>query len=162
MSDLYWLTDEQMAVRKANWKGPRETIYASGGLAYIPFRDLVLRGTGIFEIDSADGDQNSNVEIGLRLSGEYQYDSGISWVDRKWSASAFAEVRGRFFEEADPVVDPLTTRKDIDDRAGFSHVFTLQQGFGIQFDVDGLIRQSNIGNFDRNNLSTTLSLQYRM
>ena len=26
------LTEEQLAERKANWKGPRETIYASGAL----------------------------------------------------------------------------------------------------------------------------------
>ena len=90
------------------------TVYASGGLAYIPFRDLVLRGTGIFEVDAADGDQNSNYEIGLRLSGEYQYDSGLSWVDRKWSVSGFAEVRGRFFEEPDPIIDPTQKRRDLD------------------------------------------------
>ena len=26
------LTDEELATRKANWKGPKETIYASGAL----------------------------------------------------------------------------------------------------------------------------------
>ena len=26
------LTDEELAARKANWKGPRETIYTSGAL----------------------------------------------------------------------------------------------------------------------------------
>ena len=138
------------------------TVYASGGLAYIPFRDLVLRGTGIFEVDAADGDQNSNYEIGLRLSGEYQYDSGLSWVDRKWSVSGFAEVRGRFFEEPDPIIDPTQKRRDLDFRGGLSHVFSLQKGFGIQFDVDGLYRSSNIINFDLDNISTTVSLQYRM
>ena len=138
------------------------SFYASGGLAYIPFRDLVIRGTGIFELDEADGDQNSNVELGLRLSGEYQYDSGFGWVDRKWSVSGFAEVRGRFFDEPDPIVDPNQTRRDIDIRGGISHVFSLQQGFGIQVDVDGLYRSSNIVNFDLDNISTTVSLQYRM
>ena len=138
------------------------TFYASGGLAYIPFRDLVIRGTGIFEIDEADGEQNSNIELGLRVSGEYQYDSGLDWVDRKWSVSGFAEVRHRIFEQADPIIAPGITRRDVDFRGGLSHVFSLQQGFGIQVDVDGLYRASNIINFDLDNISTTVSLQYRM
>lgn len=135
--------------------------YSASGLAYIPIRDLVLRGTGFFEIDSADARENTNYEIGLRVSGEYQYDSGIEWVDRKWSASVYGEARSRFFADEDPLIGLDVKRRDIDIRAGISHVFALQGGFGVQFDIDGLLRESNILNFDLNNLSTTVSLQYR-
>jgi len=137
-------------------------VYATAGLAYIPTRDLVLRGTGFFEVDAADADENSNFEVGLRGSGEYQYDSGIEWVDRKWSVSAFGEVRSRFFEAEDPIIGLNRKRRDLDFRAGVSHVFSLQGGFGIQLDVDGLFRESNIVNFDLDNISTTVSLQYRL
>ncbi len=138
------------------------SVYASGGLAYIPFRDLVVRGAGILEYDSAEQDQNTNIEVGLRVSGEYQYDTGISWVDRKWSVLAYAEARARFFDIPDPLVAPTVTRRDIDLRGGLRHIFSLQQGFGIQVDVDGLMRQSNIVNFELDNLSGTVSIQYRM
>ncbi|MEM9062862.1 MAG: tetratricopeptide repeat protein [Pseudomonadota bacterium] len=150
--------------------------YASGGIAYIPERDLILRGGIVAELDFADEvrapifvqqagqffDGNSNVEFGLRGSAEYQYDSGLDWVDRKWSVSGFAEVRGRWFNEPDPNVDPNKTRNDIDVRGGLSHVFSLKEGLGIQVDVDALFRESNIVNFDLDNVSTTVSLQYRM
>jgi tetratricopeptide (TPR) repeat protein len=136
-------------------------VYTAAGLAYIPARDLVLRGTGFFEIDAADAPENTNYEIGLRLSGEYQYDSGIEWVDRKWSASAYTELRTRFFDEEDPLIGLDVKRRDIDVRAGISHVFAIQGGFGVQLDIDGLFRESNIVNFDLSNLSTTVSLQYR-
>ncbi len=135
--------------------------YSALGLAYIPSNDLILRGTTFFELDAADADENSNVEIGLRLSGEYQYDSGIDWVDRKWSVSMFGEVRSRFFQEVDPLIGVDRKRQDWDIRGGVSHTFALKDGFGLQVDVDGLYRDSNIFNFDLDNISTTTSLQYR-
>ena len=138
------------------------SFYATGGLAYIPYRDLVIRGAAIFEVDEADQDQNSNIELGLRVSGEYQYDTGIPWVDRKWSIAGYAEVRRRAYDQPDPAVAPTITRRDVDVRAGLRHIFTLQHGFGIQVDVDSLWRESNIVNFELDNLSTTVSLQYRM
>ncbi|MGD1926753.1 MAG: tetratricopeptide repeat protein [Paracoccaceae bacterium] len=152
--------------------------YLSAGLAYIPVRDLILRGGILAELDFADEiqdnipffagstgqsfDGNSNVEVGLRGSAEFQYDSGLDWVDRKWSLSGFAEVRGRWFNEPDPIIDRDKTRRDLDLRGGISHVFSLQEGFGVQVDVDALLRESNIVNFDLDNVSTTVSLQYRM
>ncbi|MEM7212371.1 MAG: hypothetical protein AAF479_10845, partial [Pseudomonadota bacterium] len=99
---------------------------------------------------------------GLRGSAEYQYDSGIEWVDRKWAANGFFEVRHRWFEEDEPAIAAGVRRRDLDVRGGLSHVFALREGLGIQADVDALFRESNIFNFDVDNVSTTLSLQYRM
>ncbi|MEM1299262.1 MAG: surface lipoprotein assembly modifier, partial [Pseudomonadota bacterium] len=138
------------------------SFYSAGGFAWIPDRDVVLRFTALSEYDSADGDQNSNAEFGLRVSGEYQYDSGIDWVDRKWSTSGYLEGRYRLYDDPDPIVDPTTTREDFDIRSGIRQVFALKNGFGIQLDVDALMRESNIVNFELDNVSTTLSLQYRM
>lgn len=136
--------------------------YVSAGLAYIPLRDLILRASGSIELEFADADFNSNIEAGLRASAEYQYDSGIDWIDRKWSLSGFAEFRTRQFEEPNAFIAADLKRSDYDIRGGVSHIFTLTDGFGIQFDVDALLRESNIVNFDLDNISGTLSLQYRM
>lgn len=137
-------------------------VYLSGGVAYIPTRDLILRAGASVEHEAADFDFNSNFELGLRGSAEYQYDPGIDWVDRKWSISGFAEVRGRWYDTSNSFIAQGTDRQDLDVRGGLTHVFALSDGFGIQFDVDGLLRQSNIVNFDLDNISGTLSLQYRM
>ena len=138
------------------------SFYSTGGVAWIPDRDVVLRFTALSEYDSADGSQNSNAEFGVRVSGEYQYDSTIDWIDRKWSTSGYLEGRYRLYKAADPVVDPNTVREDFDIRSGIRQVFALKDGFGIQLDVDALMRESNIVNFELDNVSTTLSLQYRM
>lgn len=137
-------------------------VYVSGGLAYFPMRDLILRAGGSLEAESADFDFNSNFEVGLRGSAEYQYDPGIDWVDRKWSLSGYAEVYRRWYDEPDNFIAVNVNRRDTDLRGGLTHVFSLSEGFGIQLDVDALLRQSNIVNFDLDNVSGTLSLQYRM
>jgi len=136
--------------------------HGMAGAAYLPSRDTRLRATVLVEHTSASADFNSNTEIGLRLSGEYQYDSGVAWIDRKWRVSGYAEARGRFFEEPEPLIDPNTKRKDLDLRAGVSHVFAIRDGFGIELEVDALLRNSNIVNFDLDNVGVTLSAQYRM
>jgi hypothetical protein len=132
------------------------------GAAYVPARDLVLRGGLITERDWANASYNSNVEFGLRASAEYDYDSGLAFVDEQWTLSGYAEVRGRIFDEPEPLVDPNTTRRDLDLRAGVSNRFALQDGIGIRLDVDGLIRESTVDNFDLDNLSVTLSAEYRL
>lgn len=137
-------------------------IYSLGGLAYSPNRDLVLRGTGIFEIDNADADFNSNVEFGLRVSGDYLYDPGIEWIDQKWLLSTFSEVRHRMFEANDPVIGADCCRRDWDLRSGITHLFALKNGFGMQLDVEALMRDSNIRNFDVNAISATVSLRYQL
>ena len=136
--------------------------YFTAGVGYIPFRDFIVRGTGLLEIEAAEEDFNSNYEVGLRGSAEYQYDSGIDWIDRKWALAGFAEVRHRWFADDEPAIAAGVRRRDLDVRGGLSHVFALREGLGIQAEVDALFRESNIFNFDVDNVSATLSLQYRM
>lgn len=138
------------------------SFYALTGLAYAPSRDLVLRGTTILDADAADEDFNSNVELGLRVSADYLYEPPVEAVDQKWQLSTFSEARHRLYEANEPIIGGNCCRRDWDFRAGISHYFAIRDGFGVQLDVDALLRESNIRNFDISNVSTTLSLQYRM
>lgn len=137
-------------------------LYGLTGLAYAPRPDLVVRGVTILEADSADEDHNTNYEVGLRLGADFAYEPPIEAVDQKWLVSGYGEVRRRFYEENDPVIGANCCRRDWDFRAGVSHFFPVRDGFGVQLDVDALLRDSNIRNFDVDNVNTTLSLQYRL
>lgn len=130
------------------------------GVGYIPVRDVLLRAQAFGEIESAEADFNSNFEVGLRLSAAYQYDVPIAWVDRKWLFTGYVEATHREFDTADVIVNPDVAREDDDFRAGFSHIFALQQGFSLQLDVDALKRDSSLPNFELENVSTALSLRY--
>ncbi len=132
------------------------------GGACQPDRDLVGRLAGIIEHYDAATAYNSSIEFGGRLSGEYRYDSGIEMVDRKWAITGYLDGRYRQFNDPDPFIDPNTTRDEFDLRGGVSHLFAIKDGFGVQLDVDGFLRDANIQNYDLNNLSITLSAQYRL
>ena len=134
----------------------------NGGGAWSPSRRMTARLGAILEADFADEDWNSNIEAGLRASGAYQYDSGLSFVSRNWVVSGYADARYRWYEDPDPAIDPDETRRELDLRAGLSHLFAIDGGFGLQLDVEAFRRNANIENFDLDNVSVTLSAQYRM
>ncbi|MEM6972665.1 MAG: hypothetical protein AAF577_07650 [Pseudomonadota bacterium] len=140
----------------------RVSVSASFGAIHAVSRDLTVSAALVGGYDAADAGFNSNVDVGLRGGVIYRYDSGLAFSDSKWSVTGYGEVRGRFYDEANDLIDPDETRREVDVRLGVSHLFALQDGFGIQADVEGFVRRSNIQNFDLDNVSVTLSLQYRL
>lgn len=139
----------------------RVAIRGAAGVIYSPSRALVGRASGLFEFYDADQRFNSSTEFGLRLSGEYRYDIGLEFVNSLWVLSAYADARFRDYKAADLFIDPNTTREEYDFRGGIGHLFAISDGFGVKMDVEGFLREANIQNFDLNNLSLTLSAQYR-
>ncbi|MEM9782772.1 MAG: hypothetical protein AAF899_09870 [Pseudomonadota bacterium] len=140
----------------------RVSVNGSVGAVHALSPDLTVNAAVVGGYDSADADFNTNGDIGLRGGFVYRYDSGVSFVDRKWSLSGYGEVRGRLYAEENPLIDPDETRREVDLRMGLSHLFAVREGFGVQADVEGFLRRSNIQNFDLDNVSVTVSLQYRL
>ncbi|MEM8753917.1 MAG: tetratricopeptide repeat protein [Pseudomonadota bacterium] len=132
---------------------------ATGGVAYVPQSNLVLRGAAFFERIDAREDFNSTIETTLRGSATYSYDSGFEFAGRLWSLTGFVQGAYRLFDDPDPTVND-TEREDVDLRAGLRHTAYLQDGFWIAADVDGLYRESNIQNFDVDNVGVTLSVGF--
>ena len=137
------------------------TLRASGGFAWLASPDVVLRGAVFAERDFAKDDFNANTELTVRGSASYSYDSGVDWIERRWNLTGFVQATGRFFDDPDPVIVGVAgtkERRDFDIRAGLRHVFHLRDGFWIAADVDGLARNSNIQNFDLENIGAALSV----
>ncbi|MEL6793626.1 MAG: hypothetical protein AAFP78_09245, partial [Pseudomonadota bacterium] len=74
-----------------------------------------------------------------------------------WTISGFVGGAYRFFDDNDATIS-ATTREDFDFRSGVSHVFHLTGGWFVQADADFLYRESNIRNFDLDNLGVGLSV----
>lgn len=140
----------------------RVSFDGSVGAAHQLAPGLVARSALVGSYDLADEDHNSNIEVGGRTSALYSYDSGFGFAERKWALSGFADVRYRWFDEADPAIDPDEVREDLDLRLGASHLFAITRDLGVQADVETYNRFSNIQNFDLENVSLSLSFQYRM
>lgn len=128
------------------------------GARYAVNKNFSFIGSVYAETDQARDDANTNYEAGARISSSYNYDSGFDFTDRLWSVSGYMQVAYREYEEPfDPVTSEFN-RRDYDFRAGISHVFHFREGWFAQADADFLLRDSNVPNFDIDNVGVTLSI----
>ncbi|MEM8791631.1 MAG: tetratricopeptide repeat protein [Pseudomonadota bacterium] len=132
------------------------------GLAYIPVRDTILRGSLLIEREEAQDFENTNTEFGIRGGIDYKYSPGLDWVNAQWQASASIDIRGRVFTGSQVSVGETSGRHDIDVTPAVSHIFGINENFAVQFDVNALYRESSIQNFDLDNVSLTLSGVYKL
>jgi hypothetical protein len=132
-------------------------IRGATGAAYAPDRATTLFATLLLERDSADSDAQSNTEFGLRLTGVHDYAPGIEGVDGLWSVRGYAQVSRRLYDEPDARVSSAVTRRDTDFRIGASHLFRIRDGFGLQFDVDAVNRDSSLANYDFDSVTGVIS-----
>lgn len=128
------------------------------GASYSPDADTSFSALTYFETDQAAKNYNTNYETGLRLAAVHRYDSGLDFTDRLWSISGFAGATYRWYDDADPIVDPNRKRHDVDLQAGIANTFHLTGGWFVQAEADYLYRNSNLKNFDLKNFGAALSV----
>lgn len=128
------------------------------GARYAVNKNLGVIGSVFAETDLTRDDSNTNYEVGARLSSSLNYDSGYDFTDRLWSISGYMQVAYRRYEDPIEEVSDAVTRRDYDFRAGISHVFHFREGWFAQADADFLLRDSNLPNFDIDNIGVTLSI----
>lgn len=131
---------------------------ATVGARYAVNKNLGVIASLYAETDLTRDDSNTNYEVGARLSSSLNYDSGYDFTDRLWSISGYVQVAYREYEDPLDEVTRNFTRRDYDFRAGISHVFHFREGWFAQADADFLLRDSNIPNFDIDNVGVTLSI----
>ncbi|MEX2520117.1 MAG: tetratricopeptide repeat protein [Paracoccaceae bacterium] len=130
---------------------------ADFGAAVLINPRLVVRGGLVGEAEFNDENDFDNQEIGARASFTYSYSPGFAQVDGLWSLDGYASYTHRFFDEPFAVVDPTRTRDDDEFRVSLSHLFRVQDGFGVKLDVDYFNRSSNFTNFELDNLTAGVS-----
>lgn len=128
------------------------------GARYAVNKNLAVIGSVYAETDLTRDASNTNYEAGARLNASLNYDSGYDFTDRLWSVSGYAQVAYREYEAPIDEVLDTRTRRDYDFRAGVSHVFHFREGWFAQADADFLLRDSNLPNFEIDNIGVTLSI----
>lgn len=131
------------------------------GIGWLPGRDTVVTLSLTGQRDQAEEDFNRNTEGVLRLSGSFAYDPGVGFAGDKWVISGYASAGLRHFDDGDPVISRGTAREDREFRLGASHVFNFKSGFYGTVGVDALWRDSNLPNFDLDNVGASASVGYR-
>ena len=138
-----------------------EVLRMTVGAAYIPADDLVLRGAAFVERVFAHEDANSSLELTLRASATYSYDSGVDFAGRLWTLTGFAQASYRTFDDPNVLLVGLggtQERDDVDLRVGLRHTFHLQDGLWFAVDADYLRRDSNFAQFDIDNFGAGLTV----
>jgi len=131
------------------------------GVGWLPGRDTIVTATITGQRDEADEDYNSNSEVAVRLSASFAYDPGFSFADDKWVLSGYVGAGWRLFDDPDPVVSGTSSRRDYEFRAGINHVYNFKSGFYGSIGATALLRDSNLPNFDFENLGVSASVGYR-
>ncbi len=128
------------------------------GVIYRPSRDFKIRLSGLAALDTSESDAIANIELGGRLGADYDFDTGLSFADRKWRLSAYGQILDRGFLNPDAAVDPTRKRDDLDIRLGGSLTANLVDGFYVKGALDWLNRQSNIPQFEGDEILISLSV----
>ncbi len=125
------------------------------GLAWKPAKDVTLTAAVSGLVDDAKSQSQSNDGGALRLTASYDYDPGLAPADRNWRLSAQASAAYRRYRAPDPVVSPTQARRDVELRLGVQNTFYFRDGFYASLGASGLVRESNLSNFDLSNVGLT-------
>lgn len=118
------------------------------GVTYRPHRDMKIQLAGIAEMDLSGSDAIANGEYGARLSAAYDFDPNLEFAHRKWTLEGYGQVSSRQFLNPDVAVDPNRERDDLDVRLGGKLTAHLVDGFFLTAAVDWMQRNSNIPQFE--------------
>jgi hypothetical protein len=131
----------------------------SAGLAHALDAQTILRGSAFLETDRTDADWNANVEAGLRVSltRAIAVPGAEDVLAGPMSLSGFGQVSRRVFDDADPAVDPGTTRRDTDWRLGARLYAPVTARSGVALDAGWFERVSNLPNYDLDNIEVGIS-----
>ena len=124
-------------------------VYGAVGIEHRLGGGVTLLGTAFGELENAREDFSTNYELGGRAAAAYTYRPGFtnaSWAP--WTLAGFAQVSGRWYDEADPAVNPDVERHDRDIRVGLSHLFGLPDGWAVSLEASYFDRHSNLPNFE--------------
>lgn len=99
-------------------------------------------------------------EFGATVTLIRDYASPFGWTTRPWSATASAGFFRRNYGGADPVVSTVT-RRESEWRLGVANVIPLSDTLELVQQVDGLIIDGNLPNYDRRDLSVIFGVRIR-
>ena len=110
--------------------------------------------------NEADSPQNAfdRYDLFVRFAQYYDPPFGFSWP---WQVALHGWFIQRNYDAADPVVDPFTVRKDHEFRVGISNEFQFSRDWSIYWLLEYIQANSNIPNYEFDNLSTSVAARLR-
>lgn len=109
---------------------------------------------------AAKADFNDSFELGLRVRGDWTYASPFAFAPGRWRFFVGGGWRDTDYDTANPRVDPTRIRDDREWRFNVGNAIPITGRLHAIIEVTGQYLESNIPNFERDNISTILSMSY--
>ena len=107
-----------------------------------------------------EADFNDALELGIRLRADLTYNSPISILPGRWRFFVGGDYRDTDYDAPNPNVDPFKVRDDKEYRFNVGNAFPITGRLQAILEVSGQFVESNLPNFERDNISTTASISY--
>lgn len=141
------------------------------GLNYFYDESLALTGQIVSDYEAITGDDaasstgavfndaSDSFEIGVKGTARYFYDSGADFASRRWMLTGEAGANYRTFSATS--LANTNEREDVEFRFGIGNTAYLQDGFALVARANYFIRESNITQFDLDNLTVTVGAEFQ-
>ncbi len=136
-----------------------EHIFRLNGRYLLRDNFSVLGGFDVID-RAAKADFNDTLELGLRVRGDLTYASPLAVLPGRWRFFAGGAYRDTDYDAANPAIDPLRVRDDREWRFNVGNAIPLSGRLQALIEVSGQFVDSNLPNFERDNISTTVSMSY--
>jgi hypothetical protein len=97
-----------------------------------------------------------------------EFGSGITYTqdyrafgERPWNITGSFNFYRRNYDAPDPVVNPTVARRENEYRLSLANVIPIAENWFLVQQVDGLIVDGNLPNYDRRDLSVTAAVRWR-
>ena len=121
--------------------------------------DLVLNGELSYLVENARVESESNDEYGVAVSFDYTYPAPFGLDAPPWVVTLGAGYFWTSFEKPDRGVDPTRKRQDEELRLNLLNSFRITEDWSVELQLQYFRNDSNLPNFDRDNLIVTIGGQ---
>ena len=127
---------------------------------YLIRQNLTLYGRLDVIDRSAKTDFNDSLEVGGLIRVDYAYDAPVNLFPGRWRAYVTGGYRNADYDGANPRVDPNETRNDDIWRFSVGNAFPITPRWQANIEVSGRFADSNLPNFERENISASANVTY--
>ncbi|MGE0736080.1 MAG: tetratricopeptide repeat protein [Alphaproteobacteria bacterium] len=123
--------------------------------------DLAVLGEVTGRYTDARASYQDFYEVGVNATLTWDYESPYSWAARRWNVTGTVGYYHRDYMAADPNVHPTTKRREEELRLGLAHVMRVDDNWMFIQQVDYMLIDGNLSNYDRNDFAATVGVRYR-
>ena len=136
--------------------GNENVVRLRGVYQVTPGSALLGELSGRFVTARSDAFTFNEFGTGITYTQDYR-----AFGQRPWNVTGSFQYYRRNYDQPDPVVNPTVARRENEYRLSLANVIPVAENWFLVQQVDGLIIDGNLPNYDRRDLSVTAAVRWR-